>query len=291
MRIKINQTLGKINFVILILTIFFTVLFGYNCSQFVIAEKKEKEYKWKLTFEDNFNTFDRARWKTFFDMGNRTIWSNKELQWYEDENLVAENGILKIIAKKESVYGKDVESEKQFEFTSGMINSPESFLQAYGKWEIRVRFPFRKGYWPAFWLVPKQRPGLPEIDVFEYFGIRENKISCNQHWGLDYPNYSGGMYEGKTEPFYYVRPKEIEGNFSNVWMVWSFECYPDRMLWKLNGKTVNESSEGIPTAPLYIIANVAIKDWQENEYKVDDSNTPYVMEIDYIRVYKMEPSN
>lgn len=251
---------------------------------------EEENYKWELTFEDNFDTFDRAKWKTFFDMGNRTIWSNKELQWYKDENIVSENGILKLIAKKESIYGKDSENEKQFEYTSGMINSPETFTQAYGKWEIRARFPFKKGFWPAFWLVAKQRPGLPEIDVFEYFGIEKNKISSAHHWGIDYPNW-GGLYKGKTEPFYYARGNDITGDFADKWMVWTFECFPNKMVWKLNDEVIFESTEGIPTAPLYMIANVAIKARDENNNQVDDSGLPYIMEIDYLRVYKMVPKN
>lgn len=246
-------------------------------------------YEWKLTFEDNFDTFDRAKWITLHDAGNRTIWSNKELQWYKDENVVSENGILKLIAKKESIYGKDIESEKQFEFTSGMICSSRGFTQPYGKWEIRAKFPFRKGYWPAFWLLAKQSPGLPEIDVFEYFGVDKNKMSVAHHWGIDYPNFEGGVYEGKTEPFYYVGHKDIEGNFSDVWMTWTFECFPNKMIWKLDDKVVYESTEGIPTAHMYIVANVAIKDRSENNYIVDISDTPYIMEIDYIRAYKMVP--
>ncbi len=256
-------------------------------SNSFLSDESDIEYEWKITFEDNFDNFDTTRWLTHFDMGNKTIWSNKEVQWYQTRNIVAEDGVLKIIAKKESVYGKDSESEKQFEYTSGMINTPRTFTQAYGKWEIRTRFPFKKGFWPAFWLVAKQRPGLPEIDVFEYFGINENKISCNHHWGIDYPNYSG-IYEGKTAPFYYNEGKELTGDFSNEWMVWSFECLPNIMKWKLNGNTVYEDTKGIPTAPLYIIANVAVKDWEANGFKVDDSE-PYVMEIDYVKVYQMVP--
>lgn len=271
-------------------TVILLLLTGMIFSSCGFYNKQQPDYEWKLTFEDQFNSFDTTKWQSLFDMGNRTIWSNKELQWYKDENIVAENGVLKIIAKKESIYGKDSESEKQFEYTSGMINSPQTFSQAYGKWEIKVRFPFRKGFWPAFWLVAKQRPGLPEIDVFEYFGIEENKITCNHHWGIDYPNW-GGIYKDKTEPFYYVRTKEIQGEFSDVWMVWSFECFPDKMVWKLNEKIVYETTEGIPTAPLYIIANVAIKDWPQNNFQVEQTENPYIMEIDYIKAYQMVPKN
>jgi len=268
--------------------------FAYCCMHIISCgfNSIEKEnYKWKLTFEDNFDTFDTTKWITLFDTGGRTNWANKELQWYKDENVTVDNGILKLITKKESIYGKDTESDKQFEFTSGIICSSFGFTQAYGKWEIRAKFPFKKGFWPAFWLVAKQKPGLPEIDVFEYFGIKKNKILSTHHWGLDYPNYSGGVYEGKTAPFYYVASKETEGDFSDVWMTWSFECFPNNMVWKLNGNVVYEATEGIPTAPLYMIANVAIKDRAENNYEVDNTDLPYIMEIDYVRTYQMVPSN
>jgi beta-glucanase (GH16 family) len=273
---------------IILYTILISFFPSYACNSNV---NEDPDYEWKLTFEDNFDFFDPTKWITHFNNESRTIWSNKELQWYKDENVKVENRILKLIAKKESIYGKDSEGEKQFEYTSGMICNPRSHPQAYGKWEMKVKFPFKKGFWPAFFLAPvNQIPGLPEIDVFEYFGIHENKISVAHHWGLDYPNW-GGIYEGKAEPFYYVKGKEIEGNFSNVWMIWSFECFPNKMVWKLDGNIVYESTEGIPTAPLYMIANVAIKDFPQNNYEVDDSGLPYVMEIDYVRIYKMVPKN
>jgi len=263
-------------------------------SQFVSCgfySADEVNYEWKLTFEDNFDTYDSTKWINHFEAGNRTTWSSKELQWYLEKNVSVENGILKLTTKKESIYGKDTESEKQFEYTSGMITSALSFTQAYGKWEIKAKFPYKKGYWPAFWLVAIKRPGLPELDVFEYFGIDKNKITSAHHWGLDYPNYPGGLYEGKTEPFYYVERNDLEGDFADKWMVWSFECFPNKMVWKLNGEKVFESTQGIPTAPLYIIANVAMKEWPENNYEIDTSDKPYVMEIDYIRAYKMVPKN
>ncbi len=269
--------------------IFSLIIFSHlvSCGY---SKDDNPNYEWKLTFEDNFDTFDKTKWITLFDFGNRTIWSNKELQWYQDENVTVENGVLKLTAQKESIYGKDNESENQFEYTSGMICSSFGFAQAYGKWEIKVRFPFKKGFWPAFWLVAKERPGLPEIDVFEYFGIEKNKISSTHHWGISYPNYSNA-YGGKTAPFYYVESKETKGNFADEWMIWTFECLPNKMTWKLNGNVVFEATEGIPTAPLYIIANVAIKDWADNNNVVDNTGLPYIMEIDYIKAYKMIPKN
>jgi len=282
-----NKLLSKILFktVIVILPLILVVIVSNIILSNNSEEVKNDKFKWQLTFEDNFDSFDRSKWQTMFDMNTRTIWSNKELQWYKDENVFADNGVLKIITKKESIFGKDAESEKQFEFTSGMINTARTFTQSYGKWEIKVKFPYKKGYWPAFWLVAKERPGLPEIDVFEYFGRKENSMSSSLHWGINYPSSE----KDNSAPFYYVKSNEITGDFSDNWMIWSLECFPDKILWKLNDKIVFESTQGIPTGPMYIIANVAIKAWDENNGEVDRSDDPYVMEIDYIKAYKIIP--
>lgn len=165
--------------------LFFSLFIPLMLNSCAFNNADKLSYEWQLTFEDNFDFYDNTKWINMHDNGNRTIWSNKELEWYMDKNVKVEKGILKLTATKESVYGKDIESEKQFEYTSGMICNAQSFTQAYGKWEMRVKFPFKKGFWPAFFLVPKQRPSLPEIDVFEYFGIYKNKISINHHWGID----------------------------------------------------------------------------------------------------------
>lgn len=175
--------------ILLLATVSMSFLFGGAYSD---NNDNQAGIDWQLTFEDNFDSVDRSKWIFSHDNGVRTIWSNKELQWYKDENVVSEGGVLKLIAKKESILGRDVESSNQFEFTSGMICNSKSFTQAYGKWEMKVRFPFRKGFWPAFFLVPVQRPTLPEIDIFEYFGIEENSIQSALIWGTDYYNESMG---------------------------------------------------------------------------------------------------
>lgn len=257
---------------------FLIINYGFSTSE-------NEATKWELVFEDNFDTFNRDSWITMHDNGNRTIWSNKELQWYKDENVYAENGILKLIAKKESYYGKDVESEKQFDYTSGMICNSKSYKQTYGKWEMKVKFPFKEGYWPAFFIVPTTRPTLPEIDVFEYFGIKEDEITCNHHWGKDY---------GLKPPDYNVKSKVLKGDFSDVWMTWVLEITPKKMVWKLNNSVVYSSKQGLPTSPLYMIANVAIKDRPDCDITTDkiaqeSTGDPYIMEIDYVKIYKMVP--
>ena len=265
--------------------IFFISGFALLVFTYGFTSEESECSKWELVFEDNFDTFDRNTWLTMHDNGNRTIWSNKELQWYKDENVYSENGILKLVVKKESIYGKDVESEKQFEYTSGMICDSKSLSQTYGKWEIKVKFPYKGGYWPAFYLVPLTRPTLPEIDVFEYYGIKENEISCTLHWGKDY---------GLKPPDYNTVTKDLTGNFTNVWMIWAIEVTPKKIVWKLNNKEVFRSKKGLPTSPLYMIANVALKDWPDRGITTEKitreaTDISYIMEIDYVKIYKYIP--
>jgi hypothetical protein len=113
--------------------------------------------------------------------------------------------------------------------------------------------------------------------VFEYFGIHENEISCSLHWGKDY---------GLPKPDYNLKTKVLKGNFDDRWMVWSCEISPTKIIWRLDGKKVYESREGIPADPMYMIANVAVKDRPEHGNKVDETGLPYVMEIDYVKIYK-----
>ena len=73
-----------------------------------------------LTWEDNFDTNgspDSTRWT--YDIGDGTAegipgWGNNELQYYTDrsENVVIEDGMLKITAIKEPYEGKNYTSAR-----------------------------------------------------------------------------------------------------------------------------------------------------------------------------------
>ncbi len=65
------------------------LLFIITFNGFTSSEKNNNsKKKWELVFEDNFDSFNSSNWITLHDNGNRTIWSNKELQWYKDKNYI-----------------------------------------------------------------------------------------------------------------------------------------------------------------------------------------------------------
>ena len=69
-------------------------LTGVNCNQFEHGE-------WLLVFEDNFDgsQINSDIWFTCEDNWNRR--HGTELQYYKDENIVVDNGILHLVAREE----------------------------------------------------------------------------------------------------------------------------------------------------------------------------------------------
>src|SRR5690348_16875731 len=124
---------------------------------------------WKLVWSDEFNgtIIDTNHWK--FEAGNHRGWGNHELEYYtgRSENASVSNGLLHIVARKESTNG--------FSYTSARIKTEGLFAEKYGRFEFRAKFPAGRGFWPAFWLMPEHSPygGWPacgEIDIVENKG-------------------------------------------------------------------------------------------------------------------------
>lgn len=74
-------------------------------------------------------------------------WGNNELQNYtESDNLEIKDGNLFIYAKK------DLDGN----YTSGRIETKNKKYFTYGKVEARIKLPYGKGIWPAFWMMGKE---------------------------------------------------------------------------------------------------------------------------------------
>ena len=95
---------------------------------------------WKLVWSDEFNgtSIDPNHWK--FETGNHRGWGNHELEYYtgRPENACVSNGLLHIVARKESTNG--------FDYTSARMKT-EGFFFA----KIRaVRIPCQISRGPGF---------------------------------------------------------------------------------------------------------------------------------------------
>ena len=152
-----------------------------------VSSTPSKDMFTDLVWSDEFDyngKLDSDKW--VYEIRNQ--WYNEELQATTDrlDNVIVENGVLKIIAKKENYGGK--------QFTSGRVKTNKKFDFTYGRVDIRAKLPGKKGTWPALWLLGSNYdeidwPKCGELDIMEHAGNRLNKIQATAHH-LD--NYGNG---------------------------------------------------------------------------------------------------
>lgn len=257
---------------------------------------------WILVFEDDFNEnhLNKDIWYTCEDGWNRVHGS--ELQYYLDENIVVNNGILHLEARNEpNIYSYCFydtnnilhDTSSFFQYTSGWIQTKKSFL--YGRFEVKCRIPYGKGFWPAFWLFGNGY----EIDIFEFKG--QDPFTCNFNvinWGNgghfdcgdDYENdeaYSDDyhVYSVEWDEFYLIY--RIDGEIKR-----KLSRYKDRQNRIIDNCNNMQHTNYVldrlvfPRHPMSIILNLAISSGNYGNPPNSHTIFPSSLDIDYIKVYK-----
>lgn len=108
---------------------------------------------WVSTFDDDFdgNAVNTSTWEV---AANRTHCSPCEPQLYVPGSISVADSILTITTSRSAVVGP---GGQVFNFTSGWLDTKDSFSQTFGLFETRARLPPQNatGIWPAFWSLPK----------------------------------------------------------------------------------------------------------------------------------------
>ncbi len=238
----------------------------------------------ELTFQDEFDTNgppNPAKWT--FDIGtgpNNDGWGNQELQYYTDrtDNVTVNNGYLIITARQEDFEGSS--------YTSARLLTKGIFEQQYGRFEARMRLPYGKGMWPAFWMLganidTNPWPACGEIDIMENGGSRPTVISGALHG----PGYNGGLAILKEYDFENDR---VDTGFH----VYGVEWGPEYVNFYVDDVLYNQLTPEDVTGPwvfdngsFFMLLNLAVGgnfDGPPNE----ETAFPQSMLVDYVRVYK-----
>jgi beta-glucanase (GH16 family) len=221
---------------------------------------------------------DNTMWS--FDIGTgENGWGNNELQYYTDrpENVQVEDGMLRITAIRESFMGSP--------YTSARILTKGKFDQAYGRFEARIKLPWGRGLWPAFWLLGSNIdevswPECGEIDIMEYRGQEPTAV----HGSVHGPGYSAG--EAVTKKFVLNNDRFDTGFhvFGIEWGPGYINFYVDDVLY--NQITPEDvTGEWVYDQPFYIILNVAVGGSFVGA-PGGDTVFPQTMLVDYVRVYE-----
>lgn len=172
---------------------------------------------WILVWSDEFNEpqIDSNKWNL-----EENCWGggNNEQQCYTDKasNAFIKNGILNIVAKKESFTGsaysqydkehKNNNKNHTLPYTSARLNTLNKGDWKYGRFDIRAKLPSGQGTWPAIWMLPTDWvyggwAASGEIDIMEAINLKtpsteigatkdelESRVFATLHYGQAWPN-------------------------------------------------------------------------------------------------------
>jgi len=224
-------------------------------------------------WSDEFNTNgspDAANWG--YDMGAGG-WGNNESQYYTNrsDNAIVENGVLKIITKKENYLGSS--------YTSARLLSKGKFSIKYGKIEFRAKLPIGGGTWPALWMLGDNISTVPwpacgEIDIMEHKGNELNKI----HGTLHFPGRSGGNPDTTTVTPNTTATTEFH-TYAIDWRADAIKFYIDNVLFKTFTNTTS-----LPfNQKFFLIMNCAMGGSFGGA--IDPNFVSSTFEVDYVRVF------
>lgn len=278
---------------------FFWIAGLFVCITFLgcVSSCIEEREGWNLVWNDEFsgNELDSTKWDYQSGTGAQyglNGWGNDELQYYTEDNVSLEDGMLVIEARKEEKEGMP--------YTSGRIRTYKDdgtilFATTYGRVEARIKMPGGSGIWPAFWMLPaSDKYGVwassGEIDIMEVRGRLMNRSYGTYHYGQPWPGNknAGGMYKypgGSTAADFHVYALEWEPGVLR-WYV-DDELFYEASSWWAMGL---DDEEPFPypapyDEPFYILFNLAIGG-SFDEYRVpSDASLPARMYVDYVRVY------
>lgn len=238
--------------------------------------------KWTLRFSDEFDgsTLNKNKWMTSYFWGQMLLKDSYVLEndkhfLTEGKNLEIANSSLKIITKKEKITGKSWNPKfgfmpKEFEYTSGIVNSAHSFRQQYGKFEAKIKFHHSYPVYQAFWL--KGEKIAPEIDIAKYHHKNPKTLFFATH------QLSNDKIANKT-----VKSGGL--NFNDQAYIYSLIWTPEELCWQINGVTVHRQNSQIPNEPMYIVFNSGLTN------PADQAQLPSEMEIEWVRVFSKNEIN
>jgi len=227
-------------------------------------ERFEKYRALKLTFQDEFewNTLDKSHWNFGFHyksptlIGNHSFINEKQAN-NSGKNVFVENGILKISTKHEKVtarawHPKKGFMEKEYHFTSDVLQTADTFNQKYGIIRAKLRCTGKVQH--AFWLGADGK--LPHVNIFHFNGKQITLGNANQNL------FDSIKISGLNPSQYFIYT-----------LMWSKK----ELIWMINDLEVYRTASNIPNESMFLAFNSFISEKQHG--------SAGSIEVDWVRVY------
>lgn len=231
----------------------------------------------KPSWEENFDTFDTARWSRI--PRGTSDW-NRHMSYY-DSCYDLKDGKLILRGLLNTTQVQDTSP-----YLTGGVYTKDKVVFGFGRLEIRAKLGEATGAWPAFWLLAQDRryPQGGEIDIMEHLNFDTIAYQTVHSY------YTITLNEKKNPP-QGVTGKINRGEFNT----YAVEKHKDSLVFFINNqrtfsypriKTDKKDQFPFSEGPHYLLLDMQLGgSWVG---KVNDSDLPVEMEIDWVRFYSFD---
>ncbi|HRP52613.1 MAG TPA: glycoside hydrolase family 16 protein [Fluviicola sp.] len=289
------------------------LIFVFLNTLIVFSQTPINDPHWQLIWEDQFNFLDNNSWvvKNNFDHYSAENGGFGELQVYTNrpENVFIQNGILHLIARKETYScpqwalnnwgcSRQANIGQPYQYTSGMIElNKTNNIVKYGYIEAKIKCPIAPGFWPAFWLYTESgNNGIgterQEIDIFEMVpGRLENCVylSSQQYFHNQFTSTSNLHYSlNSNDPFCTSNFRVLSVNDYTSWHTYGLDWSPSKISFYIDGDMVRVEDNLGMHDPTAIIINFALNPQLP---LLSSSSFPAEVLVDYVKNYRLKACN
>lgn len=231
--------------------------------------------KWKLSFEDDFDSklINKEKWIGGYYWGkalmNDVYVLANEHQFFSEKNIVLRNSTASLLTKNEKIKGKVWNESlgfvpKDFNYSSALISTGQSFRQLYGKFEVKAKIAHSSPLTHAFWMVGENI--APQIDIFRFTKNAKH--------------YTAGCHYNDKDNNTHHQLNTVNGvKFDGDYYIYGLEWSKDKLVWTVNGVKVHEQTNNIPQVPMYLSISSHLL---EEVNKLDEAS----IDIDWVRCYQ-----
>lgn len=229
------------------------------------SKKISEMEQFVLTFSDEFQWIKLAesQWKPGFNYKNKALksqhsFANEQQANNYGKNAGTINGIFTILTKRETITAPAWDTKKgfinkEFAFTSDVLQTADNFRQQEGLFMIKLRSCGKIHH--AAWLGADSR--LPLLTLFHFNG--KNIVVGN--------TASDGFAGEK-----------ITGINASAYYIYSIRWTKNELIWYVNNMEVYRTRRNIPQEALYL----ALCSFISENQKAQEGK----LEVDWVRVYK-----
>jgi beta-glucanase (GH16 family) len=258
------------------------------------ADHRDEPPGWELVWADEFDVDGRpnpSNWT--YEIG---FVRNEELQWYQPENAICENGLLVITARRERVANPPrdpaaaelAKRRAHADYTSASLTTKGLHQWRYGRFEMRARIDTRTGLWPVFWAlgVSGDWPHSGEIDIMEYY---RGALLANAFWGskekwVPVSSINRFPLDGFNDPAWATRFHVWRMDWDEQWIQILLDDTPLCRIDLDGTHNEDQAGENPLRQPHYLLLSLAVGGTQGGDPTM--TAFPAKFEVDYVRVFR-----